>query len=194
MITVALEAASVEPPAGFDPGAFWTLVVAVIALVLSVVTLVWQINRAWWERPVIVMSRHQHPYNWEGDSKNAIHELTLKVSNVGDRAVTIVDFGWYYGDGTHDPDIERPDVEAKFPLRLEPHDIVDLSGSIPAAGAWANANGPVIVNDPRRYGPARPGAKPFVTIVQRPARWRLRRAEAERVIYGEPVPINWEGI
>lgn len=154
----------------------WSLVVSIIALVLSAGTVAWQLVREQWERPVVVVSGTQGSYTsvtdmatGDGESR---WEYRIDVTNVGERAVTLIQVGLMTPrDETEDSyttvGLLREEAE-KFPIRLEPHD----------SRSWTVDGGPT------RY--KRGAYEPFVRLVQRPT-WRERRGGIlpERTIFGD---------
>lgn len=187
--------------------------VATLALVLSVVSLGWQVLRAWWDRPVLMVTGDLF-YRIAPDTELTIRTMdtsvgeveyidtrdapmgwqaTITVTNVGDRSVTITDAGWWYSPGTHWEDIERaPGMEDRFPLRLEPHDQVRLAGHIADDGeAWRYGNPPLEMDTP---GGKMPAARPFIDYVRRPWRWRLRKRPGVTRLYAPTVPVDRSGL
>ncbi len=72
----------------------WSLIVSIVALVLSASTVVWHLIRDHWERPVVVISGTQGSHTavtdmttGEGESR---FEYRIDVTNVGERAVTLI--------------------------------------------------------------------------------------------------------
>jgi len=157
--------------------------IAIAAFILAVVSLIWQMRRSWWEKPVLIVSGTQRALG--SDTKVSDHELKMVVTNVGERPVTLLDFGWYYGAGTHSNNIERPEVSVTFPRRLDPHDFVELAGTIDAESAWNYVNQPLMVADHDRN--LYQGTRPFVLVVRRPTRRELKRGDPGiRRVDGKP--------
>ncbi|WP_433718638.1 hypothetical protein [Microbacterium laevaniformans] len=163
----------------------WSTLVAVLALVLSVVSLGWQIIRSWWERPVLLVRGTLR--SWSPTDQELGWKAELVITNVGERPVTITDAGWWYSTGTHEEDIERADGGHVFPSRLEPHDQLRLSGFLPEESSWLYPNGGIFVKD--WDGADTRAARPYVEVVRRPLRWRLTTSEGATRVWAAPIAI-----
>jgi hypothetical protein len=97
----------------------------------------------------------------------------VPYDQLGERAVTVTDVGWYTLRTKQQRQTLRP-TDAVLPMRLEPHDSRTWTISASATSARRHT-----INEP------------FVTSVQRPT-WRERRKgiEAEREIIGKPGGIR----
>lgn len=152
----------------------WSLIVSIVALVLSASTVVWHLIRDHWERPVVVISGTQGSHTavtdmttGEGESR---FEYRIDVTNVGERAVTLIEVGMMADieDGAYQTVGLLGEEVAAFPIRLEPHD----------SRSWKIDGGP------SKY--ERQQYEPFVRLVQRPT-WRERQRGVlpERTIFGD---------
>jgi len=175
-------------------------VVATLAFSLSVISLGWQVIRAWWDRPVIMITaqlayRFAPGTDLTGDVIPAGlpmgWESAITVTNVGDRAVTVTDAGWWHGPGTHWERIERPPgLTERFPIRLEPNDQARLDGFMLDDGTrWLYGN----LEIDRPDGP-RQAARPFIEYVRRPSRWRLHSQAAVKRLYAPARAIERDGL
>lgn len=64
-------------------------------------------------------------------------EVSIIVTNVGERPVTITDAGWWFGRGTHFPEVESgSDVDVTFPFRLDSSDQVKITGFVGVKDGW----------------------------------------------------------
>jgi hypothetical protein len=143
-------------------------VVSVIALVVSLGSLAWQLTREQWERPVVIVGGIRGSHN--GSSKTEPHwQYRIDVTNVGERAVTLIEAGLISDrrdNGYLITGLSGEEV-AEFPIRLEPHD----------SRSWTIPGGPTSQTS-GEY-------EPWVKVVQRPT-WRERRRGTlpERTIIG----------
>lgn len=159
-----------------------SLIVAVAAFALSAVSLTWQALRVWWDRPVVLTRASLHGRSWDlgyGGTQFG-WECELRITNVGERAVTVVDAGYWFGPGTHFEDVERPFDGKAFPVRIEPHDQVRLTGSLNEGTAWDARHAPQ-----GDEGVGELPVRPFVELVQRPLRWKLNRTAGVVRLYAE---------
>lgn len=143
-----------------------TIVFSGVALIASLFTVGWTLVQSRWERPVVVVTgREGHLTN---DEHGTRWFCSVDVVNVGERAVTVTDVGWYTLRREDGHDALRP-TKAGLPIRLEPHDSRTWTTYSSVAAAQRHT-----VNEP------------FVVVVQRPT-WRERRngVEAEREILGK---------
>jgi hypothetical protein len=143
-------------------------IVSIIALVVSLGTLGWQITRERWERPVVSVGGMIGSRD-DSQARGAHHEYRIDVTNVGERAVTLIQAGVITNREVGSFIIHGLSQEevAEFPIRLEPHD----------SRSWTILGGPV----------SRPSSEyePWVKVVQRPAWWERRRGTLpERTIIG----------
>jgi len=165
-------------------------VISIVALLASLFSLGWQLVRARWERPVVVVrgqtvSRTRQALTvYTGDEKPRPKKLewalTTTIVNVGERAVTVVGWGWAYGS-ISSKDVAITTIKARgsqipdFPLRLEPHDSRTWTIAHPMEGT--NLRGTNVT--------------PFAIVVQRPTSRELRRGvSAERRVFGVPVTLR----
>jgi hypothetical protein len=165
-------------------------VIAIIALLASLFSLGWQLARARWERPVVVVRgvivshERQVPQivhaGLPGDgAMESVIVYRMTVVNVGERAVTVVGWGWLTFDRTVDLTATAEGIP-DFPFRLEPHDSRTWALVMPSVGT-----SPI----PEQK------AEPYARVVQRPTRRELRRGvSAERKVYGAPVLDASSGI
>jgi len=162
-------------------------IAAWIALALSLVSLVWQFARAWWDKPVVLVKGELRSSGEDVDGALGWNG-TITVTNVGERAVTLTDVGWWSGVGTHEELIERPATPWRLPHRLEPHDQTRFSGALSSARAFGWGNPAYTVRSPFSGEDAR-AARPFVEIVHRPSRWRVRRSDGKIRTHGDDVIV-----
>lgn len=167
-------------PAPSDWFEVWSVLVAAVAALLALGSLLAQLREVYWSRPVIVLDSalSSSSNGWRGK---------IVVTNVGERAVTITQSGWWYSHGTHWEDVHPANDSTAFPLRLEPHDAVVIEGDIPVADAHWEWSNPGLFRRPRGRRADREYWKevgawrsdelpdheqyaiPFVEIVRRPA-------------------------
>jgi hypothetical protein len=137
------------------------------AIVISILSLVWNIRRASWDRPRVVVTGRAG-VGLSGDRPNEPYwELSLSVANTGERAVTLERGSWLVDNGAGGIHWMVPDDV--FPVRLEPHDSRDWTIKHPLRGSTLE----------------RFRGRPAVCIVQRPT-WLERRkgVGATRWVYG----------
>ena len=100
-------------------------IVSVIALVVSLGTLAWQITRDRWERPVVSVGGTKGSYQ-DFQTREPQWRYRLDVTNVGERAVTLIEAGLITNLGGAREDYVTVGLAeekiAEFPIRLEPHD------------------------------------------------------------------------
>ena len=142
-------------------------IVAIIALVVSVGSVVWQLARERWDRPHVIVGGIRGSNGSTGDESR--WEYRIDVTNVGERPVTLIEAGMLVGtdDGFQYVGLLGEEV-AEFPIRLEPYD----------SRSWTIDMGPT------KY--PKPEYKPWVKVVQRPT-WRQRRRGTlpQRTIFGD---------
>lgn len=152
----------------------WSVLVAAVAALLALASLLTQLREIYWSRPVIVLdgSLKSSTAGWDAD---------ILVTNVGERAVTITRTGWWCGFGTHYEDVREANSFVRLPHRLEPHDTIAFRGRISVENAdWTRVNGGLFkrasASDSASSGAWRDDelpdhnqyADPFVEIVRRP--------------------------
>lgn len=142
-------------------------VVSSFALLVSLYALGWQLSRARWERPVVVVNGVASETESEGQERRK--EYRVNVTNVGERPVTILGAGWITGlanDSVESLELPQAD-KVSLPARLEGHD----------SRSWVIVR-PMCEQPHEIEGP-------YVLIVQRPT-WREARAGAPtiRTIHG----------
>ncbi len=162
----------------------WSVLVAAVGAFLAFGSLATQLREAYWSRPVIVLdaSITSSPEGWY---------LTVVVTNVGERAVTITHSGWWFGQGTHWEDVIEANKTVKLPHRLEPHDAITFEGQISLDEAeWTRANWGLYRRASSYYGDSLGAwrndelpnhfqyADPFVMVVRRPQNRIVRSARA----------------
>lgn len=103
-----------------------SLALSVLAVSISLVSLLSQLVRSRWERPVVVVtgevvahgSRLELP-SGAVEEQAPFWEFTLVAANVGERAVTITKLSWRRGAGRYSMLVAH---ESQSAFRLEPHD------------------------------------------------------------------------
>jgi len=151
------------------PAEISTVILSAFAFIVSVVALVWQLVRSRWERPVVVVGGS---FSSQGSSQSPIPRISLRidVTNVGERAVSIVAVGWIMSADEQSVQYIGLDEreESAFPMRLDAHD----------SKTWTIPRGPA--SAVKQVG------LPYARVVQRPT-WRERRRGVlpERTIIGE---------
>jgi len=141
--------------------------VALVALAVSLGSLVWQLTREQWDRPVVIVGGIRVSNGSSGEESR--WQYRIDVTNVGERPVTLIEAGMMTetDDGFQTVGLLAEEV-GEFPVRLEPHD----------SRSWTINAG--LTKHPQ------PNYKPWVKVVQRPT-WRARRRGTlpERTILGE---------
>jgi hypothetical protein len=70
-------------------------IISLIALLVSLFALGWQLSRSRWERPVLVVVGTIASRSRSADAGAAVTmEYRITVTNVGERAVTVLSAGW----------------------------------------------------------------------------------------------------
>ena len=144
-----------------------SVAISIVALALSLFSVSWQVARARWERPVVVVSGVALARSVRGIETPV---RRIDATNVGERPVTVIAAGWILHAGKDGQGSGWSGVpDDGFPLRLEPYE----------TKSWAIPGGAMATVGPRNLG------LPFVRVVRRPTWWGKRRGlPAERTIVG----------
>lgn len=168
-----------------DPWEPYVFGVSALALGLSLITLIAQFRRSYWDRPnvevtsVLTMRAALHPNGSQltHDPTDFKFHLDLAVWNVGDRAVTLTHAGWERQRNHSLKGSIAVSRGAHFeptPYRLEPHDMVKFEATRQP-------------DEPELNGAT---VWPFVETVTRRnfiARWL--GMEPKRIVYGKSMLI-----
>lgn len=163
-------------------------VISLLALGVSLFSIGWQLRRALWERPVVVLAgavtrRSGGPTDSVSDPRVTTSEYVMRftIVNVGERAVTAVGWGWsltLQGEGGRVIMSNRGKGIPEFPIRLEPHD----------SKSWVMTH-PIEGTNLGSYM-----ATPFARVVLRPTWRELRKGvSAERRVDGASVSMSQSG-
>ena len=105
-------------------------VIAVLALLAAAFSIVWQVVRARWEKPVVVVTGRVNRH-WNRKHREQVL-LTITITNVGEKPVTLMAAGWELTDHKKgDPGVTgfsnwSMKDRSEFPRRLEPHDFIEV--------------------------------------------------------------------
>lgn len=164
------------------PAEILTSVLAIIAIVISSISLIWNIRRASWDRPKVEVSGRAGVGASSDCPNDPYWELSISVANTGERSVTVQDGSWLV-QPAEGRSIRWGSSDPEFPFRLEPHDSRDWTIKVPLLGTT--------LTEVR--------GRPAVHIVQRPT-WleRRRGLGPTRWVYGpfdsvrRPSGEKWE--